>query len=171
MKLFFVVLKRVAASALLALSLGLSLPSHAAIEVYTFDSDEQQTLFKQLTKELRCPKCQNQDISDSNAGLAKDLRDKTYQMVKAGQDKQAIVDYMVARYGNFILYNPPLMASTLILWLGPLLVVVLGAGVIWRARRKAAQAAHGDAGELSAAEQQRLSALLAQEKKLKDSDK
>ncbi len=91
----------------------------AAIDVYTFDSDAQEQTFRELTKELRCPKCQNQDIADSNAGLAKDLRDRTYQMVREGKEKQEVVDYMVARYGNFILYDPPLMASTLILLAWP----------------------------------------------------
>lgn len=107
------------ASLLLLAGLGGAGQALAAIDVYTFDSDAQEQTFRELTKELRCPKCQNQDIADSNAGLAKDLRDKTYQMVREGKDKQEVVDYMVARYGNFILYNPPLMASTLILWLGP----------------------------------------------------
>ncbi|CAJ1875703.1 TPA: cytochrome c-type biogenesis protein [Aeromonas hydrophila] len=137
----------------------------AAIDVYTFDSDAQEQTFRELTKELRCPKCQNQDIADSNAGLAKDLRDKTYQMVREGKDKQEVVDYMVARYGNFILYNPPLMASTLILWLGPLLVIVIGVGmVVLRSRRRPAAATPADSA-LSAEEQRRLAALLKEEEK------
>ncbi|AHX31992.1 cytochrome c-type biogenesis protein [Aeromonas hydrophila] len=137
----------------------------AAIDVYTFDSDAQEQTFRELTKELRCPKCQNQDIADSNAGLAKDLRDKTYQMVREGKDKQEVVDYMVARYGNFILYNPPLMASTLILWLGPLLVIVIGVVmVVVRSRRRPAAATPADSA-LSAEEQRRLAALLKEEEK------
>ncbi|MFA7260639.1 MAG: cytochrome c-type biogenesis protein, partial [Aeromonas bestiarum] len=121
--------------------------------------------FRELTRELRCPKCQNQDIADSNAGLAKDLRDKTYQMVREGKEKQEVVDYMVARYGNFILYNPPLMASTLILWLGPLLVIVIGVvTVVVRSRRRPATARPTDSA-LSAEEQRRLTALLKEEEK------
>ncbi|MFM5209288.1 MULTISPECIES: cytochrome c-type biogenesis protein [Aeromonas] len=153
------------ASLLLLAGLGGAGQALAAIDVYTFDSDAQEQTFRELTKELRCPKCQNQDIADSNAGLAKDLRDKTYQMVREGKDKQEVVDYMVARYGNFILYNPPLMASTLILWLGPLLVIVIGVVmVVVRSRRRPAAATPADSA-LSAEEQRRLAALLKEEKK------
>ncbi|MBC6487296.1 cytochrome c-type biogenesis protein [Aeromonas hydrophila] len=153
------------ASLLLLAGLGGAGQALAAIDVYTFDSDAQEQTFRELTKELRCPKCQNQDIADSNAGLAKDLRDKTYQMVREGKDKQEVVDYMVARYGNFILYNPPLMASTLILWLGPLLVIVTGVVmVVVRSRRRPAAATPADSA-LSAEEQRRLAALLKEEEK------
>ncbi|WAF95143.1 cytochrome c-type biogenesis protein CcmH [Aeromonas sp. BC14] len=153
------------ASLLLLAGLGGAGQALAAIDVYTFDSDAQEQTFRELTKELRCPKCQNQDIADSNAGLAKDLRDKTYQMVREGKDKQEVVDYMVARYGNFILYNPPLMASTLILWLGPLLVIVIGViMVVVRSRRRPAAATPADSA-LSAEEQRRLAALLKEEEK------
>ncbi|HAU4928528.1 cytochrome c-type biogenesis protein [Aeromonas hydrophila] len=153
------------ASLLLLAGLGGAGQARAAIDVYTFDSDAQEQTFRELTKELRCPKCQNQDIADSNAGLAKDLRDKTYQMVREGKDKQEVVDYMVARYGNFILYNPPLMASTLILWLGPLLVIVIGVVmVVVRSRRRPAAATPADSA-LSAEEQRRLAALLKEEEK------
>lgn len=153
------------ASLLLLAGLGGAGQALAAIDVYTFDSDAQEQTFRELTKELRCPKCQNQDIADSNAGLAKDLRDKTYQMVREGKDKQEVVDYMVARYGNFILYNPPLMASTLILWLGPLLVIVIGVVmVVMRSRRRPAAATPADSA-LSAEEQRRLAALLKEEEK------
>ncbi|AXV35214.1 MULTISPECIES: cytochrome c-type biogenesis protein [Aeromonas] len=153
------------ASLLLLAGLGGAGQALAAIDVYTFDSDAQEQTFRELTKELRCPKCQNQDIADSNAGLAKDLRDKTYQMVREGKDKQEVVDYMVARYGNFILYNPPLMASTLILWLGPLLVIVIGVVmVVVRSRRRPAAATPADSA-LSAEEQRRLATLLKEEEK------
>lgn len=153
------------ASLLLLAGLGGTGQALAAIDVYTFDNDAQEQTFRELTKELRCPKCQNQDIADSNAGLAKDLRDKTYQMVREGKDKQEVVDYMVARYGNFILYDPPLMASTLILWLGPLLVIVIGVvTVVVRSRRRTVTARPADSA-LSAEEQRRLTALLKEEEK------
>ncbi|WAG07113.1 cytochrome c-type biogenesis protein CcmH [Aeromonas jandaei] len=153
------------ASLLLLLGWVVQTPAMAAIDVYTFDNDNQEQVFRELTRELRCPKCQNQDIADSNAGLAKDLRDKTYQMVRQGKDKDEIVDYMVARYGNFILYNPPLMASTLILWLGPLLVIVIGLGVVvMRSRRPVAAAKPVDSA-LSEEEQHRLAELLKEEEK------
>lgn len=153
------------ASLLLLLGWVVQAPAMAAIDVYTFDNDNQEQVFRELTRELRCPKCQNQDIADSNAGLAKDLRDKTYQMVRQGKDKDEIVDYMVARYGNFILYNPPLMASTLILWLGPLLVIVIGLGVVMiRSRRPVAAAKPVDSA-LSEEELRRLAELLKEEEK------
>ncbi|MGL6624080.1 cytochrome c-type biogenesis protein [Aeromonas jandaei] len=153
------------ASLLLLLGWVVQAPSMAAIDVYTFDNDNQEQVFRELTRELRCPKCQNQDIADSNAGLAKDLRDKTYQMVRQGKDKDEIVDYMVARYGNFILYNPPLMASTLILWLGPLLVIVIGLGVVVMRSRRPVAAARPVDSALSEEEQRRLAELLKEEEK------
>ncbi|HIC8840168.1 cytochrome c-type biogenesis protein [Aeromonas veronii] len=153
------------ASLLLLLGWVVQTPVMAAIDVYTFDNDNQEQVFRELTKELRCPKCQNQDIADSNAGLAKDLRDKTYQMVREGKDKEEIVDYMVARYGNFILYNPPLMASTLILWLGPLLVIVIGIGVVVIRSRRSAATSEPVESTLSDEEQRRLAELLKEEEK------
>ncbi|MGL5285625.1 MAG: cytochrome c-type biogenesis protein [Aeromonas sp.] len=138
-----------------------SLPVRADIDVYQFDNDNQEQVFRELTRELRCPKCQNQDIADSNAGLAKDLRDKTYQMLRAGKSKQDVIDYMVARYGNFILYDPPLMASTLILWLAPLGAIVLGMlFIVLRSRKTAAVSA-----ELTKQERQRLARLLDEEQR------
>lgn len=142
--------------------LGMSTAARADIDVYNFDSDAQEQTFRELTKELRCPKCQNQDIADSNAGLAKDLRDKTYQMVRAGKSKEEVVDYMVARYGNFILYDPPLMASTLILWAGPFAVILIGVMVVVRRSRRSQQEKNTD---LSEAEQRRLQRLLDEDKK------
>lgn len=120
-----------------ALLLGFSSSLFAAIEVYDFDSPQQEQQFHDLVSTLRCPKCQNNSIGDSNAQLAQDLRQKVYDMTKAGQSKQAIVDYMVQRYGNFVTYRPPFMFSTAILWFGPMMVVVIGFGIIIaRSRRK-----------------------------------
>lgn len=148
--------------ALLGLGLALlawGMPVRAAIDLYTFDSAQQEQTFRELTRELRCPKCQNQDIADSNASLARDLRDKSYQMVRAGKSKQEVIDYMVARYGNFILYDPPLMFSTLILWLAPIGVMVGGIAVALRRTRRPATD-----GRLTEAEQQRLARLLDEDK-------
>ncbi|MFR9718072.1 cytochrome c-type biogenesis protein [Aeromonas diversa] len=153
---------RAALFALAFALLGMSTAARADIDVYNFDSDAQEQTFRELTKELRCPKCQNQDIADSNAGLAKDLRDKTYQMVRAGKSKEEVVDYMVARYGNFILYDPPLMASTLILWAGPFAVILIGVMVVVRRSRRSQQEKNTD---LSEAEQRRLQRLLDEDKK------
>lgn len=102
----------------------------AAIDAYEFENEQQEQTFKDLTKILRCPKCQNQNISDSNAELAKDLRNKTYELVIQGKNEQEVVDYMVARFGNFVRYDPPITPATIFLWLGPLLFIVIGL-LIW----------------------------------------
>ncbi|GGA98736.1 cytochrome c-type biogenesis protein [Agarivorans gilvus] len=138
--------------------LFLSSQLSAAIDVHEFDSPEQEQLFRELTRELRCPKCQNNNIADSNAGLAQDLREKTYQMVKQGSTKQQVLDYMVARYGNFVRYDPPLTPAVMLLWAAPLAIIVLGLLVVLRmAKRKA-----DSKPELNADEQQRLEALIKQ---------
>nr|WP_281254929.1 MULTISPECIES: cytochrome c-type biogenesis protein [Oceanimonas] len=136
--------------------------AQGAIDVYEFEDSAREEVFRELLRELRCPKCQNQDIADSNAELAKDLRDKTYQMLQQGSSKQEVIDYMVARYGNFILYKPPFMASTLILWAGPVLVLVIGALVVLVRTRKKSATANDEA--LSAEEKQRLDRLLNKNK-------
>ncbi|MGO1295815.1 MAG: cytochrome c-type biogenesis protein [Vibrio sp.] len=113
-----------------------SVSVNAAIDVYQFDSPAHEKQFQELSHTLRCPKCQNNSIADSNAALAKDLRYKVYEMTKAGKSKQDIVNYMVARYGEFITYNPPLTIGTMVLWGGPLLVMLCGViFLVVRARR------------------------------------
>jgi cytochrome c-type biogenesis protein CcmH len=105
-----------------------------------FKSPEQQALFKELTHELRCPKCQNQNIADSNAVVAVDMRAKTLELVQQGQNKEQVLDYMKSRYGDFVHYQPPLNKFTLILWLLPALMVV-GLIVLLLVRRKADRSA------------------------------
>ncbi|MCK5819457.1 MAG: cytochrome c-type biogenesis protein CcmH [Psychromonas sp.] len=121
--------------ALLTLCFYLPLAS-AAIDTFQFDNKAQDQLFHHLTKILRCPKCQNQNIADSNASLAKDLRNKTYELVKKGQSKDQIVAYMVERYGNFIRYDPPMTPATIFLWIGPLLVILIGFYMLFELTRK-----------------------------------
>ena len=112
-------------SFMLVLALLLAAPALAVIETYEFDTPEQETLFKKMTEELRCLVCQNQNLADSNAELAVDLREKTYEMVRSGNSEAEIIEYMVARYGDFVLYRPPVKSSTLFLWLGPLLFLAI----------------------------------------------
>ena len=100
------------------------------LQAYEFEDPAQEALFRELINELRCPKCQNQSIADSNAELAVDLRDRTYLMVRDGASKQQVIDFMVARYGDFVHYQPPMNIATSILWWGPLAVLVIGAVVI-----------------------------------------
>ncbi|CAI1075712.1 Cytochrome c-type biogenesis protein CcmH precursor [Serratia fonticola] len=136
----------------------LSWSAAAAIDTYKFNSVEQEQQYRELTEQLRCPKCQNNSIADSNAIIAADMRTKVYELMMQGQDKQQVIDYMVARYGNFVTYEPPVTPATLILWVGPLLFVLIGgAVVILRTRQRQAGVVNE---EFSEQEQQRLAALL-----------
>ena len=148
---------------LAALVLGLSLVgvAHAAIDTYEFAKDGDRERFRELTKELRCPKCQNQDIADSNAPIATDLRREIFRMLGEGKDNQQILDFMVARYGDFVLYKPALTSKTAVLWFGPLALLVGGLvviGVIVGRRRRTEQTEGSDT--LSAEERKRLDTLL-----------
>lgn len=142
---------------LIALAMLFSFTAYAVIEVHEFDSPEQERQFHELNQTLRCPKCQNNTIGDSNAELALDLRQKVYEMTKEGKSKQEIVDYMVARYGNFVTYKPPFTAATAILWFGPLLVV-LGGFAIMITRTTRNQTKRNES--LSSDDNERLNALL-----------
>ena len=159
-------MKRILLPLILAASTAFSVS--AAIEVYEFDTPEQEAAFHQLGKELRCPKCQNNNIADSNAGLAQDLRAKVYEMLKQGKNEDEIVEYMVARYGNFVTYNPPLTASTMILWAGPLLFVIGGFTVLVMRSRKSPKLVKDTA--LDSEEQARLDALLDEQNSEKKKD-
>jgi cytochrome c-type biogenesis protein CcmH len=108
------------------LLMTLAYPSFAAQDFYEFSSPAQQQRFESLTNHLRCLVCQNQTLAESNAPLATDLRDQIYQQVQHGQSNQQIIDYLVARYGDFILYQPPLNTLTLGLWFGPFLILIAG---------------------------------------------
>jgi len=101
--------------------------SFASVESYQFKSPQMEAEYNQLIGELRCLVCQNQNLSGSNADLAKDLRRQTHELLMEGNSPDQIADYMVARYGDFVLYRPPLQNNTLLLWLGPfvLLLVVI----------------------------------------------
>jgi cytochrome c-type biogenesis protein CcmH len=100
--------------------------AYAGVEVHTFADDEKAEDYKVLVNELRCLVCQNQNLADSNAELAVDLRRQVYEMISNGKSKQDIIDYMVNRYGDFVLYRPPLKSSTLLLWFGPFAILLLG---------------------------------------------
>ncbi|MGB1046250.1 MAG: cytochrome c-type biogenesis protein [Litorivicinaceae bacterium] len=130
-------------SILIACLLSVSLCLHAAIETYQFDSPEQEARFRQLGYELRCPKCQNQAIGDSDAEISGDLRAEVYRMLKDGATDDEIKEFMVARYGRYVLYNPPLDKHTLILWFGPAVLLILGGifvGLRIRQSKKALEA-------------------------------
>lgn len=112
-------------------------PSFAAIEAVEFDSPELSSRYQALIAELRCTVCQNQNLADSDAELAKDLRRKTEEMLKAGQSNEEILSYMRDRYGDFVLYRPPLNSTTYLLWLGPFILLLLAcAGILISIKRK-----------------------------------
>ena len=128
----------------------------ASIDVYQFDSPAQEQRFRQLIQDLRCPKCQNESLAGSDAAVAKDLKDRAYGLMKEGKSDDEIRAYLIERYGDFISYRPPVRPGTLLLWLGPLLLLLLtGLVVVWRVRRPTAPAA-----PLTEEEQRRLSQLL-----------
>ncbi len=115
----------------------LSVTVYAAIDVYDFDSVQQEAQYRGLIEELRCPKCQNQNLAGSDAPIAQDLKQKTYDMVKDGRSDAEIRSYMQERYGDFITYKPPVRPSTWVLWFfPPLLLLFLIAGWFWQSKRR-----------------------------------
>lgn len=130
--------------ALIVLLASFSLAAQAQVaDVYDFDTAQQEERFQDLIEELRCPKCQNQNIADSNAPISKDMRAEVYRRMRAGESNDQIVDALVDRFGEFILYRPQVEKRTILLWatpaiavLGGLLVVI---GVVIRSRRQPAQ--------------------------------
>ena len=112
----------------------------SAIEPFPFDSEVQEKRFRALAEELRCTVCQNQSLADSDAPLAQDLRRELFAMLQDGRADMEIRDFMVERYGDFVLYRPPLATHTILLWAGPIVLLLIGLGstiVIIRRRRKA----------------------------------
>jgi cytochrome c-type biogenesis protein CcmH len=143
------------------LMLVLAAFAHAAIDPYEFDNDAQRDRYRQFIEDMRCPKCQNQNLAGSDAPIAKDLRHELHRLLIEGKSDKEIVHYMVSRYGEFVLYKPPFDKKTAILWLAPLGFLAVGAFVLVVViRRRGSNAAAADT--LTAAEQQQLAALLDQ---------
>ena len=138
------------------LLLLIAVTTQAAVETYSFDNAAKEASYKKLIAELRCLVCQNQSLSDSNAELAHDMRRKTYEMVAAGKTENEIVDFMVARYGDFVMYKPPVKQTTVLLWFGPLLFLLLAGVVVTVFIRKQKRAP----AEVSAQQQQQAHKLL-----------
>lgn len=107
-----------------------ALVSFASDKIYSFENSNQQIIFENLLEELRCLVCQNQSLADSGSGLATDLRDEVYQMVIQDNSQQTIKTFLVERYGNFVLYDPPLNPSTGILWFAPFILAILAVGLV-----------------------------------------
>ncbi|MCQ4294824.1 cytochrome c-type biogenesis protein CcmH [Pseudomonas stutzeri] len=152
-------MKRLIHGALLGLFLATT--AQAAIDTYEFRDEAERERYRTLTEELRCPKCQNQNIADSNAPIAMDLRQEIFRMLEEGRSNDQIVDYLVDRYGDFVRYKPPVNAKTLLLWYGPAGLLVLGFGVLTviLVRRRRVEKAPA-ANTLSETERERLAQLL-----------
>lgn len=131
----------------------------AVIEPRQFDSDVDAARYQQFIDELRCPKCQNQNLSASDAPIAKDLRRELQRLIKEGASDQQITQFMVDRYGEFVLYRPPLQWQTGALWFGPILMCLIAFIVWWRSGTFGA-AQHSEQTSPSEAEKARLKAWL-----------
>ncbi|MBB5151290.1 cytochrome c-type biogenesis protein [Histophilus somni] len=142
-------------------ALFLSFSAQAAIDALNFTSMQQEKDYHSLTQELRCPQCQNNNIADSNASIAVDMRAKVYELLQKGQNKQQIIDYMVERYGNFVTYNPPVTGSTIILWVAPLALMILGVVIVLRRKSGSSSKSAVEAQpNLTQEQQKRLEELL-----------
>lgn len=139
--------------------------SFANVEVYQFDNPDQEKTYKVLIEELRCLVCQNQSIAESNAELAQDMRRKTYELVKSGKTKSEIRDYMAERYGDFMLYSPPMNPVTWLLWFGPAVALLVGFVVVILLVKKQKRTTV----EISTEEMQRLKALQSEAHSVKSS--
>ncbi|MCG8039193.1 MAG: cytochrome c-type biogenesis protein CcmH [Candidatus Thiodiazotropha taylori] len=147
--------------------LGLTALQAATLAEYNFEDPAQDEDFREIIEEMRCLVCQNESLAGSNAELAIDLRNEIYDMMKGGQSKGEIIDFMVARYGDFVLYSPPVKPSTYPIWFGPLIVFLIGGVVLFRIIKRKNQSRET---ELSEAEQERLEKLLNQSNEQRDTN-
>ncbi|ALO36546.1 cytochrome C [Colwellia sp. MT41] len=115
---------------LLTLAFSVNQAQASPVDTYEFRDEVTKIRFQALTKELRCPKCQNQNLAGSNSPIAADLRKELYELLQQGKADSEIVNFMVERYGEFVLYRPRVSALTYILWFGPALLILLGIIVV-----------------------------------------
>lgn len=120
----------------LCLLLLVSFAGVANEQIFDFDDAAKRQLFQELTRELRCPKCQNQNIADSDAMISHDLRRKVYQLLQQGYNREQVIDYMKQRYGDFVYYQPPVTPVTMWLWILPVVFIAFGLWLILRSRRR-----------------------------------
>ncbi len=140
---------------LTSIFLSTVLSAQAVIEPTNFDNPQLQQRYQHLIDELRCPKCQNQNLSGSDAPIAQDLRHRVADMLKAGDSDRQIIDFLRQRYGDFITYDPPLNAATVLLWFGPLMaLLIIGWSLMHWIRNQKTET------PLASEDQQRLQALL-----------
>ena len=130
-----VVLVTLAITCSLFTTAAISQDVSTASQALSFDSSEKRALYDKLTHEFRCLKCQNQNLAGSAAGLADDLKNQIYAMVQRGDSAAQITEYMVARYGDFVLYKPAFKPLTLLLWIGPFVLLAAGLAFVYRLSR------------------------------------
>ncbi len=144
---------------LLSLVPGMYLPQaevYAQVDTFQFETEEQQQRFRQLSNDLRCPLCQNTNLTGSPGGVAEDLRREIHRMIIEGMSNAQIEQFMFERYGDFIFYRPRLRVETVLLWFGPLIFLLIGGLVIYGIARKSRNI---DSAALSDAELQRIKKL------------
>ena len=138
------VAKRFVIAVSLCIAVWAASNARAVIETYEFSSPDLERRYHALSQELRCPKCQNQNIADSNAPIARDLRVVLYEQLEAGATDDEILAFMVARYGEFVRYRPGMDRNTVLLWTAPGLLLVLGAfGFLMHFRRRTSESRAG----------------------------
>lgn len=151
-------------------ALGLTLAcfgtAQASIDTYEFSTQAQRDRYRTLVEELRCPKCQNQNIADSDAPIAMDMRDEIFKKLEEGQSNEQIVEFLVDRYGDFVRYKPPVNKKTLILWYGPAAFLTFGFAMVAMIviRRRRSTRTEQNEQQLSSDEKARLSDILKHDK-------
>jgi cytochrome c-type biogenesis protein CcmH len=145
---------------LLSACLLIAGPVLALIETYEFSTPDLEARYHQMSQELRCPKCQNQNIADSDAPIAQDLRKLLHQQLEQGASDEEILEHMVARYGEFVRYRPRFGGATLALWLAPVLLLLAAIGAVIAMLRSRRSGARETSVPLDTQEQARLQALL-----------
>ncbi|QXP89861.1 cytochrome c-type biogenesis protein [Methylococcus capsulatus] len=136
----------------------LAISAAEAMEIRQFDDPAKEERYETLIKDLRCLVCQNQSLAESDAELAKDLRTEVYNIIQSGKSSEEAVRFLTERYGDFVLYRPPFKRITLLLWLGPFLLLAGGAVFLWKQARRRAAAVQQDEA-LSAEERRHLQQL------------
>ena len=140
----------------------ISISALAVVEVVHFDDESLRPRYQQLIEELRCPKCQNQNLADSNSPISVDMRREVKRILEEGGSDAQVKEYLVSRYSEFVLYRPQVNQSTLFLWLFPALLLLIGVLVIVHMSRRQRTATVSEHGEV-AIDKQRLQQLLDEE--------
>jgi cytochrome c-type biogenesis protein CcmH len=135
-------------------------PADVTLEAFTFSTPAEQEHFRELIGQLRCLVCQNETLADSDADLAHDLRKEVYEMMKSGKSDQEVIDFLVKRYGDFVLYKPPVKPSTYIIWYGPFALLGIAALLLMRAVGRQRQV---EEPPISEEDRKRLESLLGDE--------